>query len=65
MSEKALPEDKSKIKFKFPSTIVFVQNKKNTMVSIEFNQRMFIYTDIKLLMHIFKSTNCCFTAEVL
>ena len=64
MSEKALPEDKSKIKFKFPSTIFLVQNTKNTMVSIGFTsalyQKMFIHTDIKLL-----STNCCYTAEVL
>ena len=28
ISEKALPEDKFKIKFKFPSTIVLVKNKK-------------------------------------
>ena len=46
ISEKVLPEDKSKIKFKFPSTIVLVKNKKNTMVSIGFAsalyQKMFI-----------------------
>ena len=41
ISEKALPEDKSKIKFKFLSTIVLVQNKKNTMVSIGFTSVLF------------------------
>ena len=69
MSEKALPDDKSKIKFKFPSTIVLVQYKRNTMVSIGLTsavyQKMFIHTDIKLLMHILNSTNSRYTAEVL
>ena len=69
ISEKALPEDKSKIKFIFPSTIVLVKNKKyhgiNRICLCSVSENVYsVYSDINLLMHILKSTNCCHTAEV-